>query len=296
MTDGSKNTDPPKAPIKVKKTSEPPLKVKRTHPSPKKPERIGRTPEKKVLKAGKERYREMVKAESGRLLQEDPKMNPKRSLFMLLGGFLVIAFATALILARRSPTPDVLIISRKLREAGVPYVVSNVHIGDIPFKFYAVRTTDLSPLQDLPIQALILLTRQVSDLGPLRGMTNLRCLVINDTEVSDLGPLKGLPLHFLDLRGTPVHDLKPLDGMPLENIGFTEDTATNGVAVLRRMPTLKLINKRPPEKFWPAYDAARRPPGKSWRDVLQELDETPEADETHAPDEAAEADEADKSD
>lgn len=268
MTDDAKMPGSPKAPLRVKKTTEPHLKVQRTHPLPKTVGWLKRAPEKKVLKAGKARYRERVKIENERLLQEDDKMNPKRSLLMLLGGFLVIAFATALILAQRSPTPDVLVIARKLREAGIPYVVSNVYVDNIPFKFYAVNTTDLGPLHDLPIQALILQHRQASDLTPLRGMTHLRGLVINDTEVSDLGPLQGMPLQFLDLRGTPVRDLTPLDGMPLENIGFTEDTATNGVAVLRRMPTLKLINKRPPEKFWADYDAARRPLGQSGRDIL----------------------------
>ncbi len=283
MTDPSSEPKQPSAPIKVKKSAEQPVKVKRTHAPPKQAEwRKRRSPPKMVV-AGKERYREAVKSESERLLRDDALMNPRRPLFLLLGGLFLAAFVTALFLARRTPPSDVRVIADGLRAAGVPYIVNYVHIDDVLFRLYAVDALDLTPVRDLPIQALMLKNRQTSDLTPLRGMTNLLALVAGYSQVSDLTPLRGLNLQHLDLRGTPVSDLSPLDGLPLVTIGFTETTATNGVDVLRRIPSLKLINKRPPDRFWAAYDAARRPPGKSWREILEELEEMPDPDEEEAP-------------
>lgn len=260
--------------LKVKKSEARPVKVTRSKPA--KPARKWqqRRPAKKMSIAGKNRYRALVENDQHRLQEADAGMNPRRGLFALLGIFIVTAFVTVLIIARQTPTPDVLVIARGLREAGIAYTASDVYVSDdLQLKFYAVDTLDLTPLRPLPIQALILKNRQTADLTPLQGMA-LRCLVVNDTQVSDLSPLKGMPLEFLDLRGTPVSDLSPLDGMPLVNIGFSESTVTQGVAVLRRIPSLKLINKKTPARFWADYDNARRPPRASWRDTLEKLNDT----------------------
>ena len=255
--------------LKVKKsTAAEPVRVPRTKP----PVPIRKSPRRhrrhKAAISGKDQYRALVEHERERLMEPDAGMNPKRGLFILLAAFTLAAFITALVIARRTPTPDVLVISRALREANIPYTANNIYVTDtLQLKFYSVNTTNLALLRPLPIEALILKDRDTQDLSGLQGM-NLRSLVINDTQVADLSPLRGMPLEFLDMRGTPAGDLTPLDGMPLANIGFTESTVTQGVSVLRRMPSLELINKRRPAHFWLEYDDSRRLPRKSWRDTL----------------------------
>jgi len=52
---------------------------------------------------------------------------------------------------------------------------------------------------------------QVSDLNPLKGLSNLQDLSLWRTQVSDLTPLKGLfNLKWLNLRQTQVSDLSPI--------------------------------------------------------------------------------------
>jgi Leucine-rich repeat (LRR) protein len=51
----------------------------------------------------------------------------------------------------------------------------------------------------------------LASLAPLKGLTSLESLDIDDTGVSDITPLASLPkVEFLDLQGTHVKSLKPL--------------------------------------------------------------------------------------
>ena len=64
------------------------------------------------------------------------------------------------------------------------------------------------------MQTLVLVTTQVSDLDPLRGLTGLQTLRLDRTQVSDLDPLQGLTgLRTLSLDRTQVRDLRPLAGL-----------------------------------------------------------------------------------
>ena len=69
-----------------------------------------------------------------------------------------------------------------------------------------MQVTDLSPLKDLTnLERLDLEDTQVSDLSPLEGLTNLKALVLDQTQVTDLSSLKGLTnLKWVILEGTPV--------------------------------------------------------------------------------------------
>ncbi|MBT7743129.1 MAG: hypothetical protein HN727_15090 [Opitutae bacterium] len=55
---------------------------------------------------------------------------------------------------------------------------------------------------------------QISDLSPLKGLTNLKELWLSDNEISDLSPLKGLTdLRVLVLTKNKISDLSPLKGL-----------------------------------------------------------------------------------
>jgi hypothetical protein len=54
----------------------------------------------------------------------------------------------------------------------------------------------------------------ISDLSPLRGLTSLTHLMLNNNNVSDLTPIKGLTnLVYMELNNNDISDLKPLSGL-----------------------------------------------------------------------------------
>jgi hypothetical protein len=71
-------------------------------------------------------------------------------------------------------------------------------------------TTDLSPLQGLPLRGIDLMNTKVTDLTPLRGMS-LKYVNLNGSRgIKDLSPLSGQPVERLDVSATSVSDLTPL--------------------------------------------------------------------------------------
>ena len=142
------------------------------------------------------------------------------------------------------------------------------------------RISDLSPLRGMPLTQLnIDNNKMIADLEPLTGMklNNLWCqgtkissvaplkgmplqyLGFIRTQVHDLTPLKGMPLILLSIYSTPVTNLEPLEGMRLEELSFSPGRITNGLSVIRNMPTLTRINdggpSLSPSVFWMRYDA-----------------------------------------
>jgi len=75
--------------------------------------------------------------------------------------------------------------------------------------------TDLTPLRELTnLQSITLSRNKVKDLSPLAGMARLQYLELSGNQVSDLSPLKQLvALNSLYLSGNAVADLSPLAGM-----------------------------------------------------------------------------------
>ena len=94
-----------------------------------------------------------------------------------------------------------------------------------------ITDTDLAGLTGLDAQArgivdltgleccvnlewLWLNVNDISHLGPLSGLTELRNLGLRENGVSDLGPLSGLTkLEMLSLRRNTISDLGPLSGL-----------------------------------------------------------------------------------
>ena len=92
------------------------------------------------------------------------------------------------------------------------------------------QVSDLSPLKDLTnLQVLDVSSTQVSDLSPLKGLVNLQVLDIYNRQVRDITPLKDLlNLVRLDISSTEVSDLSPLKGLlNLENLNISLTQVTD---------------------------------------------------------------------
>ena len=117
--------------------------------------------------------------------------------------------------------------------------------------------TDITPLKTLTnITELNLINNKISDLSPLAGLTNLTWLTLSDNEISDLSPLKDLKnLTFLDLSSNRVDiwrdpfwlettdrltDITPLAGLDkLEYLGLND----NNISDLEPLTGLKNLQE-----------------------------------------------------
>ncbi|MBW3539525.1 MAG: hypothetical protein KY476_04580 [Planctomycetes bacterium] len=119
---------------------------------------------------------------------------------------------------------------------------------------------DLSPVATMEIGTLWIPQTQVADLTPLRGRS-LVSLDAEETPVADLTPLAEMnSLKRLNIAGTFVTDLTPLDGLGLERLIFTPSRITQGLDVIRSMPTLTELGpsfeeRSAPAEFWRRYAA-----------------------------------------
>jgi hypothetical protein len=77
------------------------------------------------------------------------------------------------------------------------------------------KVSDLAPIRGLTeLESLYLKGTKVSDLSPIHEMTTLESLYLEATEVSDLAPILNLTgLHRLSLNQTRVSDLFPIHGL-----------------------------------------------------------------------------------
>jgi len=77
------------------------------------------------------------------------------------------------------------------------------------------QISDVSPLKELTnLGKLDLRYNKITDVSPLAGLTNLEVLGLYRNKISDLSPLKGLTnLKALWLGGNKISDLSPLAGL-----------------------------------------------------------------------------------
>ncbi len=88
-------------------------------------------------------------------------------------------------------------------------VIKNEQLSDISF------LSDLTGLEELALYSC----RQVRDITPLAGLTNLTKLRLPANSIEDVSPLAALTsLHSLSLSHNPVRDISPLAG--LKNLEF----------------------------------------------------------------------------
>lgn len=110
-------------------------------------------------------------------------------------------------------------------------------VEDMPLTFVSIANAplidDLSPLRNLPLDALCIMNSDIEDLSPLAGL-NLKMLNLNGSKVTDLSPLSDMDLQWLDVGSSPVRDLAPLKGVPLRHLAL-RDTSVSDLSPLHGM-------------------------------------------------------------
>ena len=109
--------------------------------------------------------------------------------------------------------------------------------------------SDLSPLSGLTnLEELLLSYNNISDLSPLSGLHSLRLLFLENNLISDLSPLRSLKnLKTLDLGYNQIEDLSPLTGSTnLQSLELQRNQISNlnPLSGLTRISTLNLKNNR----------------------------------------------------
>jgi len=118
---------------------------------------------------------------------------------------------------------DAVAAELKKRNPGFDAKVKHALEGDVVIElvFSADHITDLSPVRALTELRSLNCSgtaedkpAPLADLSPLKGM-KLEALSCARTKVTDLSPLKGMMLGFLNCDTTQISDLSPLKGMPM---------------------------------------------------------------------------------
>jgi hypothetical protein len=124
------------------------------------------------------------------------------------------------------PTPDSVVAYKKAQEEerriksyGGPVALAKIKEAKesdaTKLDLRDLQISDLTPLKGLTnLETLWLYKNQISDLSPLKGLTNLKSLDLERNQISDLSPLAGLTnLKWLDLKRNQISDLIPLAGL-----------------------------------------------------------------------------------
>ncbi len=104
--------------------------------------------------------------------------------------------------------------------------------------------SDLEPLDGMTnLSELWLHDNQIADVTPLAGMTKLQTLILDDNQIVDVTPLAGLTgLTFLSLHDNPIRDLTPLGQLQgLEFLGV-DNTQVEDLRPLMRLTNLKNLS------------------------------------------------------
>src|SRR5262249_41687935 len=136
-------------------------------------------------------------------------------------------------------------IAAKLKELNPSFdgkVTSDIQLGKLhAVGFHTEHVTDISPLRGVPeLKGLILRglaapgRSKLRDLGPLQGM-NLEWITAYGNAIEELTPLRGMPLKQLHCMDTPIRDLTPLAGMPLADLNI-RGTAVTDLKPLQACP------------------------------------------------------------
>lgn len=132
------------------------------------------------------------------------------------------------------------ILTRELRsffekqDIAVRRIVIN-NAGGLELDLRGSRFSDLSVLEGMPMEILLLSNTKIQDLTLLREMRFLRKLDISSTKVKDLTPLGALPIQELDISNTDVVDLGPIRKLPIRTLCFSH-TNVRDLSPLVDMP------------------------------------------------------------
>jgi serine/threonine protein kinase/formylglycine-generating enzyme required for sulfatase activity len=141
---------------------------------------------------------------------------------------------------------------------GLPLERLELHGGT----FEDISVLKSMPLRFLGLRSLSPNSQEALDFTILRGM-KLEMLHLSSKQLVDISFIKGMLLKDLNLTGSGVRDFSPIAGMPLVNLDFDPE-AKPDLALLRSIPTLKTINKRPAAEYLETQNGATTP----WTDWL----------------------------
>jgi Leucine-rich repeat (LRR) protein len=99
------------------------------------------------------------------------------------------------------------------------------------------RVTDLSPLEGMKLELLVLENVPVSDITVIRGMP-LKILKLQNSKVTDFSVLQGMALEQLNVLNLPFSDLSLVKDMPLEILWLTGTQITD----LSDIPSRRLVS------------------------------------------------------
>ena len=105
---------------------------------------------------------------------------------------------------------------------------------------YSNAVSDLSPIKGLTqLTHLDLSGNDVSNLSPLSGLTALRTLRLYKNPILDISPLAGLAqLADLEISGTPVSDISALKGLTQLNFLNLGNNAISDISAVKRLTQL----------------------------------------------------------
>jgi len=84
---------------------------------------------------------------------------------------------------------------------------------------------------------------QISDIGPLAGLTSVTSLYVEANQISDIGSLAGLvSLEWLDLRANKISDISPLTANPGLGQGCTISLDGNRLDLSPESDDMQTIN------------------------------------------------------
>ena len=103
--------------------------------------------------------------------------------------------------------------------------------------------SDVSCLEAMPVEVLLLAETQVTDLGPLRELRTLKKLNLSNTPVTDLTPIEDLNVEWLDISATRVTELSALQRLHLSFLNLAETHITDICPIaFESLRTLNLVD------------------------------------------------------
>ncbi|MBC7822042.1 MAG: SUMF1/EgtB/PvdO family nonheme iron enzyme, partial [Planctomycetaceae bacterium] len=138
-------------------------------------------------------------------------------------------------------------VAKKLQELNPDFdgkVTHTIKNGEVfELSLFVEHVSDISPVRALTqlkgFSCNSSSRGQLANLSPLQGLP-LTAITIENTPVSDLSALKGMPLTSVSCGATRVSDLSPLQGMPLTVLTLYGTSVTD-ISVVKEMK-LKRIN------------------------------------------------------
>jgi internalin A len=162
-----------------------------------------------------------------------------KKLFFLAIGLTLLVQATLVSTASAQPKSFAQWCQQK---SSVP--AATRHTIDVLLKEAGTNNCQKADSELRSLERLVLQSKQISDLRPLAGLTNLTILGLQSNQISDLKPLARLTnLTVLDLKSNQISDVSSLTGLTNLQVLFLDSNQisdVNSLAGLTRLERLDL--------------------------------------------------------